>query len=74
MPLSAVTNVEMLIFMCTFPLILTELQKEEEEEDQRHVTDGPTVPPNRSASVDVSHPYYDVARHGIIQVSGLLKT
>lgn len=55
------------IVICTFPLILTELHKDEEE----MVTDGPTVPPSRTVSADVSHPYYDVARHGIIQVSGL---
>lgn len=50
-----------------------ELQKEEEEEneeDQKCVTDGPSVPPSNSLSPDPSHPYYDVARHGIIQVSG----
>ncbi|XP_054480709.1 rho GTPase-activating protein 8-like [Anoplopoma fimbria] len=51
-----------------------ELQKEEEEEDeeegQRCVTDGPSVPPINRSSPDSSHPYYDVARHGIIQVSG----
>uniref|UniRef100_A0A3Q1H0L6 Rho GTPase activating protein 8 n=1 Tax=Anabas testudineus TaxID=64144 RepID=A0A3Q1H0L6_ANATE len=43
-----------------------ELQKDEEE----MVTDGPSAPPSRGLSADVSHPYYDVARHGIIQVSG----
>ncbi|XP_049891897.1 rho GTPase-activating protein 8-like [Epinephelus moara] len=50
-----------------------ELQKEEEEEDeedQKCVTDGPSVPPSNNLSPDPSHPYYDVARHGIIQVSG----
>ncbi|XP_070710091.1 rho GTPase-activating protein 8-like [Pempheris klunzingeri] len=45
-----------------------ELQREEEEdeEDQRCVSDGPSS----TLSPDSSHPYYDVARHGIIQVSG----
>ncbi|XP_045894713.1 rho GTPase-activating protein 8-like isoform X1 [Micropterus dolomieu] len=47
-----------------------ELQKEEEEDDQRCVTDGPSLPPASTFSPDPSHPYYDVARHGIIQVSG----
>ncbi|XP_074481007.1 rho GTPase-activating protein 8-like [Sebastes fasciatus] len=49
-----------------------ELQKEEEEdeEDQRDVTDNPSFPPGSRSSPDPSHPYYDVARHGIIQVSG----
>ncbi|XP_029018793.2 rho GTPase-activating protein 8-like isoform X1 [Betta splendens] len=47
-----------------------ELEKEEEEEeDGRCVPDGP-APPSGGAGADVSHPYYDVARHGIIQVSG----
>uniref|UniRef100_A0A3Q3FKV7 Rho GTPase activating protein 8 n=2 Tax=Labrus bergylta TaxID=56723 RepID=A0A3Q3FKV7_9LABR len=41
--------------------------KKEEEEDQMCVTDAPSVPPS---SPDPSHPYYDVARHGIIQVCG----
>uniref|UniRef100_A0A3Q3WG03 Uncharacterized protein n=1 Tax=Mola mola TaxID=94237 RepID=A0A3Q3WG03_MOLML len=55
----------------TFPLILTELQKEEEEEEvQRSVTDGPSLPPSCTFCPDSSHPYYDVARHGIIQVCG----
>ncbi|XP_018556050.1 rho GTPase-activating protein 8 [Lates calcarifer] len=51
-----------------------ELQKEEEEEeeeDQMCVTDAPSAQPRSSSfSPDPSHPYYDVARHGIIQVSG----
>uniref|UniRef100_A0AAX7UUH0 Rho GTPase activating protein 8 n=1 Tax=Astatotilapia calliptera TaxID=8154 RepID=A0AAX7UUH0_ASTCA len=34
------------------------------------VTDGPSAPPVSTPSLDPSHPYYDVARHGIIQVSG----
>ncbi|KAM6962152.1 LOW QUALITY PROTEIN: rho GTPase-activating protein 8-like [Tautogolabrus adspersus] len=33
-------------------------------------TDAPSVPPSSSTSPDSSHPYYDVARHGIIQVCG----
>ncbi|KAJ4922835.1 hypothetical protein JOQ06_006499 [Pogonophryne albipinna] len=45
-----------------------ELQKEEEEdEDPSCVTDGPLT---SSCSSDPSHPYYDVARHGILQVCG----
>lgn len=46
-----------------------ELQKEEEEE-QTSVTDAPSLPPSSTFTPDSSHPYYDVARHGIIQVSG----
>lgn len=51
-------------------LPLTELQKEEEGSC---VTDGPSAPPVSTPSLDPSHPYYDVARHGIIQVSGKLR-
>ncbi|XP_034434521.1 rho GTPase-activating protein 8-like isoform X1 [Hippoglossus hippoglossus] len=40
-------------------------EEEEEEEDQTCVTDAPS-----SVLPDSSHPYYDVARHGIVQVSG----
>ncbi|XP_074554088.1 rho GTPase-activating protein 8-like [Halichoeres trimaculatus] len=49
-----------------------ELKKEEEEdeEDQTCVTDSPAAPLSSSVSPDPSHPYYDVARHGIIQVCG----
>ncbi|XP_075967371.1 rho GTPase-activating protein 8-like [Anarhichas minor] len=47
-----------------------ELQKDEEEDDDDDVTDGPSVPPISRSGADSSHPYYDVARHGIIQVSG----
>ncbi|XP_040885980.1 rho GTPase-activating protein 8-like [Toxotes jaculatrix] len=49
-----------------------ELQKEEEEDEdgQRTVPGGPSVRPGSSFSPDSSHPFYDVARHGIIQVSG----
>nr|XP_046234457.1 rho GTPase-activating protein 8-like [Scatophagus argus]XP_046234458.1 rho GTPase-activating protein 8-like [Scatophagus argus] len=49
-----------------------ELQKEEEEDEegQKCVTDAPSLPPSSTSSPDASHPFYDVARHGIIQVSG----
>lgn len=49
-----------------------ELKKEEEEDekDDTCVTDAPAAPPRSSVSPDPSHPYYDVARHGIIQVCG----
>lgn len=53
-------------------MIVPELEKEDEEdeEDQTCVTDAPSLPPSSALSPDSSHPYYDVARHGIIQVSG----
>ncbi|XP_034719977.1 rho GTPase-activating protein 8-like, partial [Etheostoma cragini] len=47
-----------------------EEEEEEEEEDPRCVTDAPSLPPSGALGPDASHPYYDVARHGIIQVSG----
>ncbi|KAM8740259.1 rho GTPase-activating protein 8-like [Acanthopagrus schlegelii] len=48
-----------------------ELEKEEqEEEEDQSVTDAPSLPPSSTVSPDPSHPYYDVARHGIIQVCG----
>ncbi|KAG8005449.1 Rho GTPase-activating protein 8 [Nibea albiflora] len=57
-----------------FVYIMTELQREEQEEEQQEeqqcVTDAPSLPPSSSVTPDSSHPYYDVARHGIIQVSG----
>lgn len=53
-----------------FSSTVTELQKEEEEEEESQ-TDGPSAPPiSSSLGPDSSHPYYDIARHGIIQVSG----
>lgn len=30
----------------------------------------PVAPPSGNACQDASHPYYDVARHGILQVTG----
>lgn len=49
-----------------------ELQKEEDEEQGRHSyrPDRPPLPRRVSFSQDTSHPYYDVARHGILQVTG----
>ncbi|XP_052373142.1 rho GTPase-activating protein 1-like isoform X2 [Oncorhynchus keta] len=50
-----------------------ELQKEEDEEQGRHgyrPDTGPPAPRRVSFSQDTSHPYYDVARHGILQVTG----
>ncbi|XP_068995484.1 LOW QUALITY PROTEIN: rho GTPase-activating protein 8-like [Embiotoca jacksoni] len=49
-----------------------ELQKEEEEdeEERRRGPDPSSLPAGGPSGLDSSHPYYDVARHGIIQVSG----
>ncbi|XP_028981120.1 rho GTPase-activating protein 8 isoform X2 [Esox lucius] len=51
-----------------------ELQKEEEEEEQQHHhgnrPDRPPAPHRVTFSQDTGHPYYDVARHGILQVTG----
>ncbi|XP_066525527.1 rho GTPase-activating protein 8-like [Hoplias malabaricus] len=46
-----------------------ELQKEEEEDDGRP-GGCPLAPSSGNACQDLSHPYYDVARHGILQVTG----
>lgn len=48
--------------------LFLELQKEEEE--QRGSEGCPTAPSRGNACSDLSHPYYDVARHGILQVTG----
>ncbi|XP_063072890.1 rho GTPase-activating protein 8-like [Engraulis encrasicolus] len=45
-----------------------ELQKDEEEEEQREASSPPST--LSDAVTDTSHPYYDVARHGILQVTG----
>lgn len=61
-----------MVFLCFF----TELQREEAEleielEAEPHDGDAPNTPSlPASAALDPSHPYYDVARHGIIQVCG----
>ncbi|KAM8882987.1 rho GTPase-activating protein 8-like isoform 1-T2 [Synchiropus picturatus] len=46
-----------------------ELQREEEE-DKEDIPDGPSPPSATTFASDASHPFYDVARHGIIQVAG----
>ncbi|KAL0964914.1 hypothetical protein UPYG_G00274330 [Umbra pygmaea] len=48
-----------------------ELQKEEEQEHRHgYRPDRPPAPQRVIFSQDTSHPYYDVARHGILQVTG----
>ncbi|MGH0118815.1 UNVERIFIED_CONTAM: hypothetical protein FKN15_056202 [Acipenser sinensis] len=50
---------------------MLELQKDEEE--QKSVGGSlstPTSVPREASYLDINHPYYDVARHGIIQVTG----
>ncbi|KAG9491261.1 hypothetical protein GDO78_006566 [Eleutherodactylus coqui] len=49
--------------------ILQELQKDEEEQAQ--LSGDPVDSPMREANdASISHPYYDIARHGIIHVAG----
>ncbi|RXM34893.1 Rho GTPase-activating protein 8 [Acipenser ruthenus] len=51
--------------------LFTELQKDEEE--QKSVGGSLSTPasvPREASYLDINHPYYDVARHGIIQVTG----
>ncbi|MGH0115955.1 UNVERIFIED_CONTAM: hypothetical protein FKN15_060419 [Acipenser sinensis] len=63
--------------LLTFPtltvqrFLFTELQKDEEE--QKSVGGSLSTPasvPREASYLDINHPYYDVARHGIIQVTG----
>ncbi|KAE8281112.1 Rho GTPase-activating protein 8 Rho-type GTPase-activating protein 8 [Larimichthys crocea] len=49
---------------------MTELQEEEEEQEEEQEEEAPSLPPSSTVTPDLSHPYYDVARHGIVQVSG----
>uniref|UniRef100_A0A8D3CSK1 Rho GTPase activating protein 8 n=1 Tax=Scophthalmus maximus TaxID=52904 RepID=A0A8D3CSK1_SCOMX len=59
------TSVSDLEQLADIELQREEDEEEEEEEDEKCVTDAPS-----SVLPDSSHPYYDVARHGVIQVSG----
>ncbi|XP_029901805.1 rho GTPase-activating protein 8 isoform X2 [Myripristis murdjan] len=48
---------------------LAEIEIQREEEEQQCL-DGPQIHPTSNYCSDTSHPFYDVARHGIIQVTG----
>ncbi|XP_042745772.1 rho GTPase-activating protein 8 isoform X2 [Lagopus leucura] len=47
-----------------------ELQKDEAEDTQSGQDKTFTPPPLEDPQLDINHPYYDVARHGIIQLAG----
>ncbi|XP_031453092.1 rho GTPase-activating protein 8 [Phasianus colchicus] len=47
-----------------------ELQKDEAEDTQSGQDKMFTPPPLEDPELDINHPYYDVARHGIIQLAG----
>ncbi|XP_035257403.1 LOW QUALITY PROTEIN: rho GTPase-activating protein 8-like [Anguilla anguilla] len=49
---------------------LAEIELRKDEEEQEVQGDLPADVLRRSSCVDTSHPYYDVARHGILQVAG----
>ncbi|KAI1882195.1 hypothetical protein AGOR_G00248190 [Albula goreensis] len=49
---------------------LAEIELQKDEEEQRALGDLPSTPRRSSSCGDTSHPYYDVARHGILQVTG----
>ncbi|KAG9339966.1 hypothetical protein JZ751_022281, partial [Albula glossodonta] len=49
---------------------LAEIELQKDEEEQRVLGDLPSMPHRSSSCGDTSHPYYDVARHGILQVTG----
>ncbi|XP_042690911.1 rho GTPase-activating protein 8 isoform X4 [Centrocercus urophasianus] len=46
-----------------------ELQKDEAEDTQSGQDKTFTPPPHEDPQLDINHPYYDVARHGIIQLA-----
>ncbi|XP_065494248.1 rho GTPase-activating protein 8 [Caloenas nicobarica] len=47
-----------------------ELQKDEAEDTQSEQEETNTSPPLEDPELNINHPYYDVARHGIIQLAG----
>ncbi|XP_041112941.1 rho GTPase-activating protein 8-like [Polyodon spathula] len=52
---------------------LAEIELQKDEEEQKSVGSSLSTPasvPREESYLDISHPYYDVARHGIIQVTG----
>lgn len=48
-----------------------ELQKDEAEDTQSEQEETNTSPPLEDPELNINHPYYDVARHGIIQLAGM---
>ncbi|KAK6487829.1 rho GTPase-activating protein 8-like [Huso huso] len=52
---------------------LAEIELQKDEEEQKSVGGSLSTPasvPREASYLDINHPYYDVARHGIIQVTG----
>lgn len=49
---------------------LAEIELQKDEEEQGNSPAYPVAPSSGNACEDKSHPYYDVARHGILQVTG----
>ncbi|XP_053912169.1 rho GTPase-activating protein 8 isoform X2 [Cuculus canorus] len=47
-----------------------ELQKDEAEDTQSELEETYVSPPLEDPELNINHPYYDVARHGIIQLAG----
>uniref|UniRef100_U3J0N7 Rho GTPase activating protein 8 n=1 Tax=Anas platyrhynchos platyrhynchos TaxID=8840 RepID=U3J0N7_ANAPP len=54
----------------TFLLAFLELQKDETEDAQSGQEKTFMSPPFEDTELNINHPYYDVARHGIIQLAG----
>lgn len=53
-----------------FFLAPLELQKDEVEDTQSEQEETFMPPPLEDPELNINHPYYDVARHGIIQLAG----
>lgn len=52
-------------------LAFLELQKDETEDAQSGQEKTFMSPPFEDTELNINHPYYDVARHGIIQLAGM---
>ena len=55
----------------SFLLAPLELQKEEVEDTQSEQEETFMSPVFEDPELNINHPYYDVARHGIIQLAGI---
>lgn len=54
-----------------FFLAPLELQKDEMEDTHSEQEGTILPPPAEDPELNINHPYYDVARHGIIQLAGM---
>lgn len=56
-----------------FLLAPLELQKDEMEDTHSEREGTFLPPPPEDPELNINHPYYDVARHGIIQLAGMFR-